>query len=1076
MILQGKLYAESPIYRGNGRKTLFTRDGDGTQRLVSLAGEIAGTAESLMDAFIGESRDGKNIGLLNRLWRRLYDAPLPPGLITQVECRLRQECYPRDHFFDLRMGLRLDEDRWAAEANANYKMETLFRNAIFDLTLTVDDRVLQQNGNAARLYYLLQELREGRFWFGAGKSKGLGRCRLEMDWPQEKIETPPRLYPGCNHLRLTLTFNATNPVLVGWNWGKVEPETPSFAAIEGRVLVGAMKSLPEPIRTRLEMTLSGPILSPEDWKNKLAGYLPRVMAIWLREQFSGEIETWRLSKSAVDKLSKGKMPPSKKTLDAIRPLCDQIFASKAAAEAALMEATGGKANLVQQLLKGLEARREATSQLDAALWQQASEILQIDETWRERIEAVIQDEAALTALLAEATHRMLPQLYEQVDQQIRLLQSDTWVDAEIANREAHLLIKTMLLEGKISEAQWQDRNQPPAGVNIQAWRSFLEEHSRVRFQHLLHPGNLRKSITNDRNYIAFLTAFRNRTRQELAQPYHIDFRAGGPANREISQKYGKPYDTVFMRMLCWSPASQEGAWEIYIPGSTLKGAFRKRASQVLKTLWGESEKTTKILDRLFGAQRQRGMVLFSDAYLLDPQVPERAWCCMDGVRMDPATGQPIETAKRDYLFGYGDQLVFQLRLDISDIDESDLEALALLAHLIQDFQNGDIPIGGEKTSGFGWVKASISQLEWLTADPQGIGIKLFEQPVQYTPHGIWHRLELTGQAAAAALRLIQPLAPTMKIETVPPRTRQGFVSHRAFGGYSGLLAIEAEILTPTNVRESGQPSFTMMLDGGPVNGWDFFALTAPKVELRDTSKTYAIPSRSLKGMLRHLYAIASDSREPSTDLSHLNPADSLFGWVGSGPNQAIMGRLSFSFGMFDAEPPELAWFQVPYPYGRWKYVDGEWQSASDRMTPTQKHLIEKTWRLFPHAPLAPLVKRLDRFAPDTIQASYFRAILPGARAHLTIRFWNLEEQELQRLIWCVALEPGLAHKIGNNRYLGFGSIRLRILPDSFLVNWARRYGTLEQEWRQPLRVDEWLRTDVIRHYDQLRRLLNAQQL
>jgi hypothetical protein len=44
MILRVKLYAESPINRGDARKTLFTRDGDGTQRLVSLAGEIQGTA------------------------------------------------------------------------------------------------------------------------------------------------------------------------------------------------------------------------------------------------------------------------------------------------------------------------------------------------------------------------------------------------------------------------------------------------------------------------------------------------------------------------------------------------------------------------------------------------------------------------------------------------------------------------------------------------------------------------------------------------------------------------------------------------------------------------------------------------------------------------------------------------------------------------------------------------------------------------------------------------------------------------------------------------------------------------
>ena len=75
----------------DARKTLFTRDGDGTQRLVSLAGEIQGTAQSLMDAFIGESRNGRNIGLLNQLWQRLYDKPLPKGLITKVDCRLQKE-------------------------------------------------------------------------------------------------------------------------------------------------------------------------------------------------------------------------------------------------------------------------------------------------------------------------------------------------------------------------------------------------------------------------------------------------------------------------------------------------------------------------------------------------------------------------------------------------------------------------------------------------------------------------------------------------------------------------------------------------------------------------------------------------------------------------------------------------------------------------------------------------------------------------------------------------------------------------------------------------------------------------
>jgi CRISPR/Cas system CSM-associated protein Csm3 (group 7 of RAMP superfamily) len=1074
MILRGKLYAESPIYRGNARKTLFTRDGDGTHRLVSLAGEVAGTAQSLMDAFIGQSRDGQNIGLLNRLWLRLYAAPMPEKLITKVDCELQKESYPRDNFFDLRMGIKLDEDRWAAEANANYKMETLFRGAVFDLSLHVNESVLQKGENSARLYYVLRELQAGRFWFGAGKSKGLGRVRLEIELPFSPPETPPLLQPAANHLRVCLTFNAANPVLVGWNWGKVDPDVPSFAAIEGRSLVEAMRDLPDPIQDRLKMGLAGPILSPEDWKSKFAAYLPRTIAIWLRERSIGETETWVLPAKAVAKLGKGKYGLSKKILAQIQPLVEQPFASKEEAEAVLVETLGDKANMASRILKVMEQKRQTVHRLDHETWLQIANSLGLDVNLADRLAGQIQDEAALVETLRPACQKVLPRLYQQVDQQIKLLQSDAWVDVEIAAREQHLQIKTMLLRGEIDEYQWGDPELVPKGISPAAWREFIDEHSRVQFRHMLNAKNLNKSITNDENFIAFLKTYRDRTRQELAQPQYIDFRAGGVFNREISRKYGKPYDAVFMRMLTWSPSAQEqGAWEIYIPGSTIKGAFRKRASQMLKTLWGESARTTQVLDRLFGAQRKRGLVFFSDAYLADPSDPERAWCSMDGVKMDPKTGRPVEEAKRDYLFAYGDQLLFQLQLDIQDIEAQDLEVISLLAHLVQDFQQGDIPLGGEKTSGFGWVEAQVSKLTWLTAHPDGPGKELFGEQT-LSQDGIWQRLDLEGQMAASVLQPIYPLLPEgMKISPTPPRAANGFISHRSFGGYCGTLAVEAEVLTPLHVRESGEPSFRTTLAEGPVNGWDFFSMTPPEAAQRAPNRIYALPSRSIKGMLRHVYSIASDAREESSDISRLNPADRLFGWVGRGPNQALMGRMSFSFGLF--ADPELAWFKVPYPYGRWQYSMGQWQNTTDGSVPM--YLIGKSWRVFPHTPPAPIVQQLDDFRPDTFQARYFRAILPGARARFSIRFWNLDQEELERLIWCVVLEPELAHKMGHNRYLGLGSLRLHILSDSFLIDWSRRYADdPAQDWRRPLPIDEWIKPGVIEHYTELRKALNAKQL
>ena len=415
MKLTGKLVAESPLYRGNARKTLFTRDGDGKQRLVSLAGEISGTAQSLMDAFIGASRDGRNTGLLNQAWLNLYDDVMPADLIRQVECQLQSSAYPRNRFFDLRMGLKLDEDRWSSEANANYKMETIFRNAVFDFVMDVNDSVLGRGDNRARLHHLLQELQAGRFWFGAGKSKGLGRVRLELETPfstgsVSERSAPPKLDPRANHLRIALQFDAANPVLVGWNWGKVDPATPSFAAVEGRVLLEAMRDLPAYVRTPLEMVLGGPILSPEDWKAKFARYFPRTAAIWLQKQSVRSVEVWTLSVAALERLGKGKFGLSDKLIDAARPLCGQPFASEDAAMSALSEAMGKKSNMAGRVVKVMEHQSQQSRDLNPQAWAELAADLGLDPALEGQMAAQIGDEAGLTAVIGTALAAVFPKI------------------------------------------------------------------------------------------------------------------------------------------------------------------------------------------------------------------------------------------------------------------------------------------------------------------------------------------------------------------------------------------------------------------------------------------------------------------------------------------------------------------------------------------------------------------------------------------------------------------------------------------------------------------------------------------
>ncbi|SLM27610.1 hypothetical protein MTBBW1_1040067 [Desulfamplus magnetovallimortis] len=1075
MILQGKLYAETPIYQGNAKKTMFTRDGDGKYKLVSLAGEIEGTAQALMDAFTGQSRNGKNIGLLERLWKRLYGEDMPRGLVRNVECKLREECYPRDKFFDMRMGIKLDEDRWAAESNANYKMEAIFKNSVFNFSMTLNDSTLKRDNTTEKLYFLLQEIMESRFWFGAGKSKGLGRVRLEANLPFEP-KSVPVLHKDANHLRIDFSFDSSNPVLVGWNWGKVDPHTPSFLSMDAGLLLENMTDIPSVIRERLKMSIGGSILNPDEWKSKFSEYFPRSVAIWLKEESEAEIDAWMLPSASLKKMSKGKYAINKKLAAQLTPLVDKPFPSKEEAEETFTEIAGKTAaNMTKRILKELVQERQLQQSLNQKAWLLIAENFGFDDKLESKVSDAIRDEAALTKIIAPACKNIENRLFQQVDQQLKLLQSDSWVDVEIQSREEHLKIKNMLLDGKIGESQWSNPQMPPEGIKLSSWKDFLRDHSRVAYRHMLNSTNLRKSITNDENQIDFLKAHRDKTRLELAKPEHIDFRSGGPSGRHISKEYGKPYDTVFMRMLSWAPSQKEqGSWEIYIPGGTIKGAFRKRASQMLKTLWGETKKTAFILDDLFGVQGKRGMVFFSDAYLVDPD-DSGNWCSMDGVRMDPATGQPVETSKADYLFAYGDKLKFKFQIDIQDINTKNMPAVSVLFHLINDFRLGDIPLGGEKTSGFGWVEANIARLQWLAPGSNGIHQKLFNnQPL--TSSGLWQVLDKRGDEAGKLITNIDPILPDSQYtNNIPHAPGAGFVSHRAFGGYCGQLTVEAKLLTPMNIKESGEPSFSVEVAGERLNGHDFYSISPPEAGQRSANAkmTYALPGRSVKGMVRHIYTIASNSHAESMDISRLNPVDSLFGWVGNGPNQALMGRLVFDFAKF--EEPELGWFKVPYPYGEWRYADSGWQKKAGGHA--AMHLVADKWRIFSHAPLAPVVQQMETFAPDEVNARYFRAMLPGNKARFTIRFWNLEESEFHRLLWSLELEPGLAHKMGNTRYLGFGSLRFSILPESYLIDWTKRYADNSMSnWRIPLDIDMKAAIKSVQNYSALKKALNAEHI
>ena len=70
--IRGKLILEGPLYRGNARKTIFSR---GENNDVFLPGKIDGQAKAMMSAFTGfwqhpKNPRASNAGLFEKLCRR----------------------------------------------------------------------------------------------------------------------------------------------------------------------------------------------------------------------------------------------------------------------------------------------------------------------------------------------------------------------------------------------------------------------------------------------------------------------------------------------------------------------------------------------------------------------------------------------------------------------------------------------------------------------------------------------------------------------------------------------------------------------------------------------------------------------------------------------------------------------------------------------------------------------------------------------------------------------------------------------------------------------------------------------
>lgn len=179
---------------------------------------------------------------------------------------------------------------------------------------------------------------------------------------------------------------------------------------------------------------------------------------------------------------------------------------------------------------------------------------------------------------------------------------------------------------------------------------------------------------------------------------------------------------------------RHGEWQVYLPGTSLKGAVRSHAERLLRTLRknaacnpfdGESPCRSRVPDaaadaiyrslcwacRVFGSLTYAGRVAISDCYL-PPQTRARLER-RNGVGIDRLTGGAFRGALFD-LEAVPSGVTFE---GVVRLRNFEAWQVALLLLVFQDLAAGVVPLGGGRSRGFGAVSASIPRLEvtWLGA-------------------------------------------------------------------------------------------------------------------------------------------------------------------------------------------------------------------------------------------------------------------------------------------------------------------------------------------------------------------------
>lgn len=265
--------------------------------------------------------------------------------------------------------------------------------------------------------------------------------------------------------------------------------------------------------------------------------------------------------------------------------------------------------------------------------------------------------------------------------------------------------------------------------------------------------------------------------------------------------------------------------------------------------------------------------------------------------------------------------------------------------------------------------------------------------------------------------------------------------HDSFFGLSGRVEGTITALTPCFIREpkSAKKHVSIRYDRFITNG----------------SGDAVIPGSSLKGLVRNLVETIGygcwllfdgtyrgkqrgeqvyyerklpDDFHPCSSTDNLCVACRMFGMVQKRGNDHILGRVRFQDAVcsdpVDHEPIYTIILSTPKAYHRPFYLDSHGDLAGRKYYFHHKSPVEDVGGWLP--------------PKGTAQNQYIEPVGAESVFRFATDFDGLSEHELQLLLYALALEDGVCHKLGYGKPAGLGSVKIS-LTKLEIMDYEKRY-------------------------------------